>query len=577
MDRKLQTGDTSDEVDALRAELEACRSREAAAQRMLDAAPDAIVVVNLAGRIVRVNSQAEDLFGYRRDELLGELVELLVPESMRASHEAHRRGFFDKPSARPMGARLELFARRKGGRMVPVEISLSPIEGGDEPLVAAAIRDSTERAMVQAALRNARDGLEERVRERTTELERTNRALQSEMADRRQAEQALHQAQKMEAVGQLTGGVAHDFNNLLTVVMGNLNILAHHLREDAFASELIRAATKAVHRGANLNRTLLAFSRRQRLTPVAISMKELVEGMADMLRRTLGETVTIHIHHLGDIPPALADPAQLEAALLNLAVNARDAMPQGGVLTIETALVVLDEHYASLEVDVSPGRYVMLAVSDTGTGMPAEVVARAFEPFFTTKETGKGSGLGLAMVYGFVKQSGGHVKIYSEPGVGTTIKLFLPEGRYGEAPLEEEARQHGSERMRGCEKILVVEDEPEVRALACRVLGSLGYQILDAPDGPAGLALLEQQPDICLLFTDVVLPGGLNGPELARRATALRPELRVLYTSGYTGNAIQQLEALKTPVHLITKPYSIDELAEQVRKAIDGAPASELP
>ncbi len=577
MDRQLETGDTSDESDALRTELDACRAREAAAQRLLDAAPDAIVVVNRAGRIVRVNSQAEDLFGYRRDELLGEPIELLVPESMRASHEAHRRGFFDKPSARPMGARLELFARRKGGRMVPVEISLSPIEGGDEPLVAAAIRDSTERAMVQTALRNARDGLEERVRERTTELERTNRALQSEMADRRQAEQALHQAQKMEAVGQLTGGVAHDFNNLLTVVMGNLNILAHHLREDAFASELIRAATKAVQRGANLNRTLLAFSRRQRLTPAAISMKELVEGMADMLRRTLGETVTIHVHHLGDIPAALADPAQLEAALLNLAVNARDAMPQGGVLTIETALVVLDEHYASLEVDVAPGRYVMLAVSDTGTGMPADVVARAFEPFFTTKETGKGSGLGLAMVYGFVKQSGGHVKIYSEPGVGTTIKLLLPEVSYEVAAAEVETRDRGGERMRGCEKILVVEDEPEVRALVCRVLGALGYQILDAADGPAGLALIEQHQDICLLFTDVVLPGGLNGPELARRAMALRPDLRVLYTSGYTGNAIQQLEALQTPVHLITKPYSTDDLAEQVRKAIDGAPASELP
>lgn len=572
-DEEKETGTASTGCAEMAHELERLRARETQATRLLDAAPDAIVVVDQAGVIVLVNSQAEDLFGYARSEMVGQAVEMLVPESMRGTHVAHRQGFVSDPSVRPMGAKLELFARRKGGRMVPVEISLSPIEGGDAPLIAAAIRDSTERAMVQAALRNARDGLEQRVQERTAELERTNRALQAEMADRQQAERALHQAQKMEAVGQLTGGVAHDFNNLLTVVMGNLNILAQHLKSDEFSTELIRAATKAVQRGANLNRTLLAFSRRQRLSPVPISMRDLVEGMADMLRRTLGETVRINIHHLGDLPPALADPAQLEAALLNLAVNARDAMAGGGVLTIETGAATLDEHYASLEVDVKPGRYVMLAVSDTGSGMTPDIVARAFEPFFTTKETGKGSGLGLAMVYGFVKQSGGHVKIYSEPGVGTTVKLFLPEvhctGSVGD-PCHDAGDKP---QERGTEKILVVEDEPDVRALATRVLASLGYEVIEAPDGRSGLALLEASSDIHLLFTDVVLPGGLNGPDLARRALRLRPSLKVLYTSGYTGNAIQQLEALENPVRLITKPYTIDDLAAQVRSALDDTPA----
>ncbi|MCB1956492.1 MAG: PAS domain S-box protein [Rhodocyclaceae bacterium] len=571
-----QTPADAEDTDrqALLREIERLREREAQSSRLLDAAPDAMVVVGPDGLIQLVNSQAEDLFDYAREELVGQPVEVLVPETMRAGHEDHRRDFGNTPSVRPMGATLQLFGRRKSGRMVPVEISLSPIDSPAGPIVVAAIRDSTERTMQQTALRNARDGLEQRVKERTAELERANNALQCEMADRQRAERALHQAQKMEAVGQLTGGVAHDFNNLLTVVMGNLNILAQHLKGDEFSSELIRAAMKAVQRGANLNRTLLAFSRRQRLSPVALSLRDLVEGMADMLRRTLGETVRIDIHHEHDLSPALADPAQLEAALLNLAVNARDAMPEGGVLTIETAAAILDEHYAALEVDVTPGHYLMLAVSDNGTGMPPEVVARAFEPFFTTKETGKGSGLGLAMVYGFVKQSGGHVKIYSEPGVGTTIKLFLPEVA-GRPRLEEAKSAAERQQERGTEKILVVEDEPDVRALACRVLASLGYQVMDAPDGRQGLALLEQHPDVRLLFTDVVLPGGLNGPALAERALRFRPELKVLYTSGYTGNAIQQLDAIESEVRLITKPYTIDELAEQVRAALDGTPLPE--
>jgi hypothetical protein len=370
-------------------------------------------------------------------------------------------------------------------------------------------------------------------------------------------------------VGQLTGGVAHDFNNLLTVVMGNLQLLALQLKGDASAEELIRGAIKAARRGADLNRTLLAFSRKQRLAPVPVDLNEMIAGMTGMLRRTLGEHVHVVVTEAPGLPRATADAAQLETALLNLAVNARDAMEDGGTLTIETRSALLDEHYALLEGDVEPGRYVMLAVSDTGTGMPPDVVARAFEPFFTTKETGKGSGLGLAMVYGFVKQSGGHIKIYSEQGIGTTVKLFLPE-----TPGSDEAaaavNSEPAAQPTGRETILVVEDEEDVRLLACRVLSGLGYRILQASQGAAALTILEQEPEISLLFTDVVLPGGMNGPEIARQAQARRPDLKVLFTSGYTGNAVQQLETLKADVRLITKPYAIDDLAQTVRAALDG-------
>lgn len=396
-------------------------------------------------------------------------------------------------------------------------------------------------------------------------------AMLTDVTEQRQAEQALHQAQKMEAVGQLTGGVAHDFNNLLTVVLGNLQILAGDLRDHPTAPELIAAATKAAHRGADLNRTLLAFSRRQRLAPQPIAVTELITGMAGMLGRTLGEQIQVIVASHNDLPAAMADPAQLETAVLNLAVNARDAMPQGGKLTIETAAAYLDEHYASLEADVRPGPYVLIAVSDTGTGMPAEVRRRAFEPFFTTKETGKGSGLGLAMVYGFVKQSGGHLKIYSEVGHGSTVKIYLPlcdsAGEVAHVPAPTQEPQ-----PTGRETILVVEDEDDVRALICRLLTGLGYTVLAAADGKAALELLRCEPTIALLFTDVVLPGGLNGPELAAAAARLERDIKVLYTSGYTGNAIQQLDALSNDVRLISKPYRIEELASKVRNALDGAP-----
>jgi PAS domain S-box-containing protein len=538
-------------------------------RQLLDAAPDAIVVVDQEGRIVLVNVQTERLFGYGRDELLGQAVEILVPTALRAGHVSRRDHFIDKPTVRPMGTGMDLSGRRKDGTEVPIEISLSPVKTDEGMFVSAAIRDTTERRQAQAALRAAHDELERRVEERTAELEAANRALQGEIADRHQTEKALHQAQKMEAVGQLTGGIAHDFNNLLTVVTGNLQILAAQLKGDELASELIKAGLKAARRGAELNRTLLAFSRRQRLAPVPVDVNDMTRGLTDMLGRTLGETIEIALRPAATLPLALADPSQLEAALLNLAVNARDAMPDGGKLIIETAAATFDAHSAALEGDLAAGSYVMLAVSDTGTGMPPEVVARAFEPFFTTKEMGHGSGLGLAMVYGFVKQSGGHVKIYSEPGLGTTVKIFLPELKDdseapGAPPVEQTAEQ-----PRGTETVLVVEDQEDVRTLVCRLLSGLGYTVLEAGDARTALAMLGSDPSIGLLFTDVVLPGGMTGPELVRQARAQIPSLRVLFTSGYTGNALERISQSDAELHLISKPYAIEELAAKIRLALD--------
>ncbi|MBL8445915.1 MAG: PAS domain S-box protein [Zoogloeaceae bacterium] len=556
-----------DEISRLNNELVQARALELRARDLLEAAPDAIVVVDRSGRIVLVNSQTEKLFGYSRAELIGEAIEILVPAADRGRHTAQRNAFIAQPSVRPMGSAKDLFGRRRDGSEVPVEISLSPMHAPDGVLISAAIRDISERREAQEALRIARDELELRVRERTEALEAANFALRGEMADRRQAQQALFQAQKMEAVGQLTGGVAHDFNNLLTVVMGNLQILALRLKADPVSGELVHAALRAAKRGADLNRTLLAFSRKQCLAPAPLDLSELVASLAGMLRRTLGERIDIQLRLAPGLAPALADPAQLETALLNLAVNARDAMPDGGTLTLETAAAVFDDLRVERDWGLRPGRYLLLAVSDTGGGMAPDVLARAFEPFFTTKDVGKGSGLGLAMVYGFVKQSNGHVKIYSEVGRGTTVKIFLPMSvdAVGVAP----AADPGAVVPTGTETILVVEDEPEVRALACRVLGELGYRILAAADGPSALEVLRASPEVALLFTDVVLPGAMTGPALVASAQAERPGLKVLYASGYTGNVSSTQEPQVEPARLLSKPYAIEDLAARVRLSLD--------
>jgi signal transduction histidine kinase/CheY-like chemotaxis protein len=386
----------------------------------------------------------------------------------------------------------------------------------------------------------------------------------------KEAQAALHRAQKMESIGQLTGGIAHDFNNLLQVIGGNLQLLRGDLLQDPPALRRVDGALAGVARGATLAAQLLAFGRRQPLEPKVVALGKIVYGMDELLRRTLGETVELMTSVQGGLWNTLVDPAQLENALLNLALNARDAMPLGGRLTIEACNAVLDEDYARRHSDVSAGDYVMVGVTDTGIGMSAAVAEKVFEPFFTTKPEGKGSGLGLSMVYGLVKQSGGHVKIYSEVGEGTTIKLYLPRSAAAESGMapEEEGEVEG-----GHETVLVVEDDPAVREIAVALLGDLGYQVLKAQDAMSALAVIESGLQIDVLFTDVVMPGPLRSPELAQRARERLPGLAVLFTSGYTENAIVHGGRLDEGVELLSKPYVREALARKIRKVLADARA----
>ncbi|MBR0844421.1 CHASE3 domain-containing protein [Bradyrhizobium liaoningense] len=383
----------------------------------------------------------------------------------------------------------------------------------------------------------------------------------------RETERQLQQSQKLDAIGKLTGGVAHDFNNMLTVISGNTETLVSSLKEQPELQRVARLIDDAAERCAELIQHLLAFARRQPLQPRNVEINAAVADIAKLLRPTLGEQIEIEtVLEQGPMTSHI-DPSRLTNAVLNMAINARDAMPNGGKLLFEAHHMELDEAYAQANPDVRPGPYVMLAVSDTGTGMPAEVQQKAFEPFFTTKEVGKGSGLGLSMVYGFVKQSGGHIKIYSEEGHGTTIKLYLPPGE-GTADVAASAAPQAEG---GAETIFVVEDDALVRNFVTAQLQSLGYRTIAAADSRAALQMIEAGEPFDLLFTDVVIPGGMSGRELAEKVATLRPGLKVLYTSGYTDNAIVHHGKLDDGVMLLTKPYRRNQLAEMIRKALNGS------
>ncbi len=389
-----------------------------------------------------------------------------------------------------------------------------------------------------------------------------------DITERRQLAEQLRQSQKMEAVGQLTGGIAHDFNNMLAIVIGSLDMLRRRLGEDeADRIRLIDNSMEGAKRAAALTQRLLTFSRQQTLAPVPLDANTLVAGMSDLLQRTLTEGVRLQTQPAPGLWRVFADSNQLESAILNLAVNARDAMPDGGgKLIIETANVTLDEAYVREHFGVQAGQYVLVAVTDTGIGMPPSIVRRAFEPFFSTKEVGKGTGLGLAMVYGFVKQSGGHVRILSEPGHGTTIKLYLPRHRgVAEAAHGDGSAESGSPSVRGSrgETVLVVEDEPAVRCLSTESLRELGYRVVAADGAASALQALERNPDVALLFTDVVMPE-VNGAKLAEEARRRRPDLKVLFTTGYVGNAV-----VDEGMHLLGKPFTLDQLARKVAEALD--------
>jgi PAS domain S-box-containing protein len=391
-----------------------------------------------------------------------------------------------------------------------------------------------------------------------------------DVTDKRRLERKLAQAQKMEAVGQLTGGIAHDFNNILTVITGTIEILADGVADRPALADIAKLIDEAATRGAGLTRQLLAFARKQPLQPQETDINALAGEAASLLRPTLGEHVEIESVLEAEAWPALIDRGQLVTAIINLGINARDAMPRGGKLTLETANVMLDEAYAHLNADVRPGPHVMVAVSDTGTGIPAALLDRILEPFFTTKEVGKGTGLGLSMVYGFVKQSGGHIKIYSEEGHGTSIKLYLPRASDLALPTAEVASAAAPEG--GHELILVVEDDRMVREHVVVQLNSLGYTTLVAVDAATALALLDDGAKPDLMFTDVIMPGGLNGRLLADQALRRRPGLKVLFTSGYTETAIVHHGRLDPGVLLLAKPYRKIDLARMVRKALEAAP-----
>ena len=503
---------------------------EARFRGFLESSPDALVITDQAGLIVMASQRVEAVFGYKPEEIIGGPHGTLVPTHHRKAHAGHLRDFFDAPEVRDMGTGQELKGRRKDGSEFPIEVRLSPYRAPEGLFVIAAVRDITQR---------------------------------------QHAHEQLRQAQKMEAVGELTGGVAHDFNNLLTTILGNVELLEWGDRGiDVETTALIAAIRWAGQRAALLTQQLLAFSRKQPLKPEVTDLSVLIAMMSDMLRQTLGDGIIVEAAQPSGLWPCFVDGNQFENAMLNIAINARDAMPSGGKLTIEISNTILDDDYAAVNDDLRAGPYVMIAVGDKGEGMTEETLQRAFDPFYTTKPAGHGTGLGLSQVYGFVKQSGGHVKISSEVGHGSTVRIYLPRHHPSGEPEITSAALPVTARVRGTETVLVVEDEVSVRDFSGAALTRLGYHVLAADSAAAALTIIAREPGITLLFTDIGLPA-VNGRQLADEARRRFPGLKVLFTTGYAPSATAHDGTLDPDMNTLAKPFTIDKLAKKVRDVLD--------
>ncbi len=636
---------------------------------LLEALPDAIVAVDRDGTIVQVNSQAQDLFGYKRDELIGQKVEVLVPESYRRQHHHHRETFAQTPKIRRMGADVDLYGRRRNASVFPVEISLSPVSTEKGTFVLSAIRDISDRKRIAEELRRAIEELHQRTAEQLGEyrsrlasiidssedailskgldgtittwnkgaeriygyapeevvgkhisllvpsdrpeeipeiLRRIGRGeriehhesvrvakdgrrldvsisvsplrdtagdvvgasiIARDITAQKRAEGQLRQAQKMEAIGRLAGGIAHDFSNILSIINSCAEFLRDRIDPAAEPSLYVENIGKALERGRSLTRQMLAFSRTSAVQPRILDLNERLREITKLLRPLLGDDVEILI--VPQSPSAIveADPGQLDQIVVNLAVNARDAMPRGGKFILETNVVRFDEDFAEQHQSMPAGKYILLAVSDTGSGMDEATVSHIFEPFFTTKEAGKGTGLGLATVYGIVKQSAGHIWVYSEPGHGTTFKIYLPSAEHkiglGSKPEAEPVTPN-----RQGTTILLVEDDEMMRSLTRKLLEEHGYTVVDADGGKSALEWLQSHPGpIDLLLTDVVMRR-MSGPELVERLSPTRPNLKVIYMSGYTGELMANREVLKPGVTLLEKPFGRTALLNTIHTTL---------
>jgi PAS domain S-box-containing protein len=636
---------------------------------LLETLPDAIVAVDQNGIIIQVNSQAQELFGYNRGEMIGQKVEILVPDSYRGQHHNHRAHFTRTPKTRRMGADLDLYGRRRNGSEFPVEISLSPVTTEDGMIVLSAIRDISDRKRMAEELRRTSEELHRRTVEQLGEYrarlvsivdssedailskdlngiitswnrgaehiygykseeaigkhisllalsdgtgeisEILGKIARGETIDhhesvrvtkdgrhlnvsisvsplrdatdkivgasviarditaQKRTEGQLRQAQKMEAIGRLAGGVAHDFNNILGIINACTEFLRDRIDPAAEPSLYVENIKKASERGRSLTKQLLAFSRTSAVQPIVLDLNERLRDISKLLRPLLGDDVEILVVPRSSSAVVEADPGQLDQIVVNLAVNARDAMPHGGKFILETGAVRFDEGFAERNEAMQPGKYVLLAVSDTGHGMDEETMSRIFEPFFTTKGLGKGTGLGLATVYGIVKQSAGHILVYSEPGHGTTFKIYLPSADH-KIGLGSKTEVETVGPKRQGTTILLVEDDEIMRSLTRQLLQEHGYTVVEADDGKSALEWAESHPQpVDLLLTDVVMKR-MSGPELVERLHASRPALKIVYMSGYTGELIAEREMLQRGITLLEKPFSRTALLNTIHATL---------